>query len=152
MVTGVFQHAECSGNIPRIIGTLLFCTSYCISQFDSHLFSTYMSMRIAKHICMLWHWGNLLNLSIHQHNPETHSFLCLSAQTQQDNENMPKIHAIRGQEEEHCNTFSVGIRAQLGQLFYVYIYCRKYLHHLQMEIYLAVHVKRGSDEYKCEFM
>ena len=79
IVPGVFQHAECSGNILRIIGTLLFCTCYCIFQFDSHLLSTYMFMRIAKHTCMLWHWGNLLNLSIHQYNPETHSFLCLSA-------------------------------------------------------------------------
>ena len=65
---------------------------------------------------------------------------------------MLKIHVIRGQEEEHCNTFSVGIRGQLGQLFYVYTYCRKYLHHLLMKIYLVVHVKRGPDEYKCEFM
>ena len=79
MVTGVFQHAEFSGNIPRIIGRLLFCTCYCIFQFDSHLLSTYMSMRIAKHTCMLWHWGNLLNLFIHEYNPETYSFLCLSA-------------------------------------------------------------------------
>ena len=59
---------------------------------------------------------------------------------------MLKMHAIGGQEEGHCNTFSVGIRAQLGQLFYVYRDCRKYLQHLLMEMYLAVHMKSSPHE------
>ena len=79
MVTGVFKHAQCSGNIPRIIGALLFCTCYCIFQFDSHLLSTYMSMRIAKHTCMLQHWGKLPNVFIHEYNQWAPSFPCLNA-------------------------------------------------------------------------
>ena len=109
-------------------------------------------MRIAKHRCMLQHWGKLTNVFIHEYNPWAPSFPCLNALTQYHNGNMLKKHAIRGQEERHHNTFSVLSGGHAGHLFCVYTYYMKYFQHFLKRIDLAIHMERGPHEYKCEFV
>ena len=65
---------------------------------------------------------------------------------------MLKKHAIRGQEERHHNTFSVLSGGHAGHLFCVYTYYIKYFQHFLKRIDLAIHMKRGPHEYKCEFV